>query len=90
MQHARIQRKNSAPARAAHDAATLREQRDATHLHDLGPRVLAALLAELREKIGEPEVVDHIVARYLRLTRPMITTVLGSRQFPPHIFEVQP
>ena len=90
MQHARIQRKNSAPALAAHDSPTPRDQRDAQHVHALGERATVEALAEIGRRTGRPDIVREVLAEYRRITRVHLALALGARQFPPHIFEVQP
>lgn len=61
----------------------LRYRRAAEHLHRLGPRATAELLAEIAEAHG---IEDEVLARLdrWRLLRPeVVAAVLAGRQFPP-------
>ena len=59
----------------------MRLERGAKHLHQLGPRVIAELLAELNQHPGSP-VLD-VVQKYGRLT-PALVAWCGADRFPPH------
>ncbi len=66
----------------------MRLDRWAAHLHALGPRVTAELLASLADRIGGPALLG-LLAGYERLT-PGTVRALGGDRFPPrplHIME---
>ena len=88
MQHASTQRKNSAPPILAQDVATPRGQRDAEHVHTLGPRATTEAFDEIGRRTGRPDIVREVLSEYRRLARAQVAVALGGRQFPPHVFEV--
>lgn len=60
----------------------MRLERGTRHLHALGPRATAALLATLAERIGGAPVMLGLLAEYDRLTPNMIRAA-GADRFPP-------
>jgi hypothetical protein len=68
----------------------LRLQRGVEHLHPLGPRATAELLAEVAGKIGGLPLIMGLLAEYEpRLTPAMIRAAAGDR-FPPQRLHVVP
>ena len=62
---------------------SLRLQRAAEHLHDLGPRAVAELLAEIADRFGVWPVILATLAEYEgKLTREMVKAA-GGHVFPP-------
>ncbi len=77
----------SAPIRSAPKAQAavvlLRLQPGAEHLHSLGPRVIAELLAEIGRSHGiMPAILDRLDAYRHRLTPEMVRAA-GGHRFPP-------
>ena len=61
----------------------LRLQRGAAHLHALGPRAVAELLAEVAQSIGgTPSILDRL-QEYERRLSPAMVSVAGGDRFPP-------
>ena len=60
----------------------LRLDRGAAHLHGLGPRAVAELLAEVARCIGTPCILDRLQEYERRLT-PAMMTAAGADRLPP-------
>ncbi len=58
----------------------MRLEQDAKHLHQLGPRVIAEMLAELPQHAGSH--VRDVVQKYAQLT-PALVAWCGADRFPP-------
>ncbi|MCB4820751.1 hypothetical protein [Roseicella aerolata] len=69
------------------DLAMLRLWRGAEHVHRLGPRALAELLAEIGAAHGCSAAILERLAAYRRLSPGMIR-VAGADAFPPVLREV--
>lgn len=63
--------------------SSLRRQRAAEHLHNLGPRPVLEALAEVEAGAD----LDRVLADYARLDLEVVTT-LGGDKFPSNIFAV--
>jgi hypothetical protein len=61
---------------------TLRLHRGAEHLHQLGARATAELLAEVAERIGGWPLILATLTEYERLTPGMVRKA-GADRFPP-------
>jgi hypothetical protein len=59
-----------------------RLERSALHLHKLGARATAELLAELGNRIGGMSAIIGLLTEYERLT-PEVLRVTGGGRFPP-------
>ncbi len=64
-----------------------RLERMIEHVHALGPRPLAEMLAEIARSTGQPDLVVDLVEKYARLD-PEIVHALGADRFPPVPLEV--
>ena len=60
----------------------MRLQRGAEHLHTLGPRAVAELLAEVAQSIGGTPCILDRLQKYERL-RPAVVRATGGDRFPP-------
>jgi hypothetical protein len=58
-----------------------RLQRGAEHLHKLGPRATAELLAEVGNRIGGIPAIIGLLTEYQRLT-PEVLRAVGGDKFP--------
>jgi hypothetical protein len=59
------------------------------HLHTLGPRVTAEMLADLASRIGGLPAILGLLAEYQRLT-PQSVVLAGADRFPPPALRVVP
>jgi hypothetical protein len=65
-----------------HPFTALRLQRGAEHLHRLGPRATAELLAEVAERIGGMPAVLELLVEYERRLTPGMLQLTGGDRFP--------
>jgi hypothetical protein len=65
-----------------HPLDQLRLQRGVEHLHQLGPRVMAELLAELANQIGGLPATLTLLAEYERRLTPALLRLTGGDRFP--------
>lgn len=73
------------------DAFTrLRLQRGAEHLHQLGPRATAELLAEVAHRIGGMPCVLDLLGEYERRLSPAILRQIGGDRFPTRALALVP
>jgi hypothetical protein len=63
--------------------AELRLQRGAEHLHRLGPRAVAELLAEIAHRTGSMDDVLELLAQYRARLTPELLHQVGGDRFPP-------
>ena len=63
--------------------ARLRLQRGAEHVHRLGPRAMAELLAELAHQTGSIAATLDVLDDYQRRLTPAMIAVVGASSFPP-------
>jgi hypothetical protein len=67
----------------------LRLQRGAEHLHLLGPRATAELLAEVGRRIGGMPCILGVLGEYQRLS-PRLLRAVGGDRFPTRPLRVAP
>jgi hypothetical protein len=60
----------------------LRLERGARHLHTLGPRVTAELLAEIGARTGGMPAIMRLLGEYKRFS-PQLLRAVGANRFPP-------
>jgi hypothetical protein len=66
------------------DAFTrLRLQRGCEHLHRLGPRATAELLAEVDHRIGGMACIINLLTEYEQRLSPRLLRAAGGDRFPP-------
>ena len=75
---------------AADAVAELRFRRQVQHLHRLGPRVTAELLAEIGAERGIGTIIDSKLDYYTYLDPAAIEAVGGDKFWPIPIHVVQP
>ncbi len=63
----------------------LRLQRGAEHLHRLGPRAIAELLAEIGHQAGCMDDVLEVLGRYRAGLTPELLRLVGGDRFPPRV-----
>ena len=68
----------------------IRLQRGAEHLHRLGPRAMAELLAELAGSIGGIPAIIGLLAEYERRLSPELLRRVGGDRFPRRYLRVVP
>ena len=78
------------PMSAAETVSDLRFQRQVEHLHGLGARATAELLAELAAERSIRTVIDRKLAVYAALTSEQLMATGGDRFSPPPIRQVRP
>ena len=61
----------------------MRLERGAKHLHSLGPRATAELLAEVAEQIGGMPCILGRLEEYRRRLTPDLLRAVGGDRFPP-------
>ena len=61
----------------------MRLQRGAEHLHSLGARATAELLAEIGARIGGMPCILGLLAEYERRLTPAMIRAAGADRFPP-------
>ncbi|TLU71462.1 hypothetical protein [Lichenicoccus roseus] len=69
-------------------AQRLQLERGVQHLHGLGPRATAELLAEVVSPVGEVDFLLDKLEQYRRLSPDLLRAVGGDR-FPRRIFRVE-
>jgi hypothetical protein len=60
----------------------LRLQRGCEHLHELGPRATAELLAEVDHRIGGMACIIGLLTEYERRLSPRLLRLAGGDRFP--------
>jgi hypothetical protein len=70
--------------------ARLRLQRGAEHLHSLGPRATAELLAEVGHRIGGLSAIFTLLREYEVRLSPQMLRAIGGHRFPPRPLRVVP
>jgi hypothetical protein len=68
----------------------LRLQRGCEHLHRLGPRATAELLAEVADKIGGMPAIVGLLSEYERRLTPDMIAAAGGARFPPRLLRAVP
>ena len=71
-----------------HPAETLRLQRGVEHLHRLGARATAELLAEVASRIGGMPAILTVLEEYQRRLTPAMMQAAGGNRFPPRPMRV--
>jgi hypothetical protein len=66
----------------------LRLQRNAEHLHTLGPRATAEFIAELSDRIGGLPAALGLLEEYRTRLSPSLLRQVGGNRFPAHIQQV--
>jgi hypothetical protein len=70
--------------------ARLRLQRGAEHLHALGPRATAELLAEVGARIGGMPCILDLLGEYQQRLSPQMLRAIGGHRFPLRPLRVVP
>jgi hypothetical protein len=68
----------------------LRLQRGAEHLHALGPRATAELLAEVGDRIGGMPCILGLLGEYQQRLAPEMLRAAGGHRFPSRPLRVVP
>ena len=68
----------------------LRLQRGAEHLHALGPRATAELLAEVGDRIGGMPAIMGLLREYQERLSPQMLRAIGGYRFPARPLRVVP
>jgi hypothetical protein len=68
----------------------LRLQRGAEHLHALGPRATAELLAEVADRIGGMPAIMGLLTEYQQRLSPQLLRSVGGHRFPARPMRVVP
>jgi hypothetical protein len=68
----------------------LRLERGATHLHTLGARATAELLAEIGHRAGCMPDILYLLSAYQQRLSPLLLRAVGGDRFPRHPLRVVP
>jgi hypothetical protein len=68
----------------------LRLQRGVEHLHSLGPRATAELLAEVGHCIGGMPAIMRLLGEYEQRLSPQMLRAVGGHRFPPRPLRLVP
>ena len=75
---------------AAEVVADLQFRRQVEHLHRLGARALAELLAELAAECSIMTVINQKLAAYVEIEPEVLEAADGARFWPAPLYEAQP